>query len=153
MEKAESEIRESIEETGKIFEKFDLTPMQGRIMAFLIISDEPEKTFDELVKYFKASKSSISNSLSYLLQIKIVDYKTYASDRRRYFFVTDIFFRVYFKRLLENVNELKTQAIRIVSLRSPDHRGVNEYILKWIENANLFEQKLSETISSFDEDI
>ncbi len=77
--------RESIEETGKVFEKFGLTPMQGRIVAFFTISDPPEKTFDELVNYFKASKSSVSNSLNYLLQNKIIDYKTFASDRKTIF--------------------------------------------------------------------
>ncbi len=84
--------RDTIEEIGKVFEKFGLTPMQGRIVAFFTISDPPEKTFDELVEYFKASKSSVSNSLNYLLQNKIMDYKTFASDRKRYFFLTDAFF-------------------------------------------------------------
>ena len=68
MESNDKKIRDSIEETGKVFEKFGLTPMQGRIVAFFTISDHPEKTFDELVKFFAASKSSISNSLNYLLQ-------------------------------------------------------------------------------------
>lgn len=153
MENDDKKKRETIEETGKVFEKFGLTPMQGRIITFLIISDQPEKTFDEMVKYFNASKSSISNSLNYLLQIRMIDYKTYASDRKRYFFVNDSFFRVYFMNVLENVKELKSHALRIVSMRSPEHKEVNENILKWIENANVFEQKLNESLTSFDEDI
>jgi DNA-binding transcriptional regulator GbsR (MarR family) len=56
--------RDSIEETGKVFEKFGLTPVQGGILAFFALSDPPEKTFDDLVSYFKASKSSVSNSLN-----------------------------------------------------------------------------------------
>ena len=42
--------REITEETGKVFEKLGLTPMQGRIVAHFMVSDPPEKTFDELVK-------------------------------------------------------------------------------------------------------
>ena len=99
----EKKIRETIEETGKVFEKFGLTPMQGRIVSFFTVSEPPEKTFDELVQYFKASKSSVSNSLNYLLQNKIIDYKTFPSDRKRYFFITDSFFMEYFKKVLENV--------------------------------------------------
>ncbi|MBK7713573.1 MAG: hypothetical protein IPN67_18370 [Bacteroidales bacterium] len=140
--------RESIEETGKVFEKFGLTPMQGRIVAYFTISDPPEKTFDELVDYFKASKSSVSNSLNWLLQNKIIDYKTFASDRKRYFFLTDSFFRGYFIKVLENVTELKEYAYKTVSMRTPEYPVANEKILKWIENANRFQESLENTLDS-----
>lgn len=144
----EKRIRETIEETGKVFEKFGLTPMQGRIIAYFSVSDPPEKTFDELVKFFKASKSSVSNSLNYLLQNKIIDYKTFPSDRKRYFFITDSFFRVYFMKVLENVAELKEYAYKTVSMRSPEFPMANEKILKWIENANRFQETLQTTLES-----
>ncbi len=144
--------RDSIEETGKVFEKFGLTPMQGRIVAYFTISDPPEKTFDELVDYFKASKSSVSNSLNYLLQSRIMDYKTFASDRKRYFFLTDAFFTEYFRKVLENVSELKDYAYRTVSMRSPEYPAASEKILKWIENANRFQEALEETLQSLKSD-
>jgi DNA-binding transcriptional regulator GbsR (MarR family) len=153
MEFKDKKIRDTIEETGKVFEKFGLTPMQGRIVAYFTISDSPEKTFDELVRFFAASKSSISNSLNYLLQNKIIDYKTFASDRKRYFFITDSFFCVYFKKVLENVKELKTYAYRTVTMRSPEHPGVSEKILKWIENANVFEESLEKTMTVINDEI
>jgi len=144
----ERRIREAIEETGKVFEKFGLTPMQGRIISYFTVSDPPEKTFEELVNYFKASKSSVSNSLNFLLQNKIIDYKTFPSDRKRYFFITDSFFRVYFMKVLENVTELKEFAYRTVSMRSPEFPETNEKILKWIENANRFQETLESTLES-----
>jgi len=144
--------RELIEETGKVFEKFGLTPMQGRIVAFFTISDPPEKTFDEIVKYFKASKSSVSNSLNVLLQSKIIDYKTFSTERKRYFFLTDTFFLVYLRKVLENVKELKEHAIRTVSMRTPEHPGVSEKILTWIGNANVFQESLESTIESLRSD-
>jgi DNA-binding transcriptional regulator GbsR (MarR family) len=140
--------REAIEESGKVFEKFDLTPMQGRIVAYFTVSDPPEKTFDDLVKYFNASKSSVSNSLNYLLQNKLIDYKTFASDRKRYFYITDSFFRVYFEKILSNVAELKEYSYRTVSMRSPEFPGASEKILKWIENANLFQETIDQTLNT-----
>ena len=148
----EKSIRETIEDTGKVFEKFGLTPMQGRIIAYFTVSDPPEKTFEELVKYFKASKSSVSNSLSFLLQSKIIDYKTFPSDRKRYFFITDSFFRVYFKKVLENVAELKEYAYRTVSMRTPEYPMASEKILKWIENANRFQETLENTMESIQDE-
>jgi DNA-binding transcriptional regulator GbsR (MarR family) len=144
----ETRIRETIEETAKVFEKFGLTPMQGRIISYFMVSDPPEKTFDELVRYFKASKSSVSNSLNFLLQNRIIDYKTIPSDRKRYFYVTDSFFRVYFKKVMENVVELKEFAYRTVSMRTPQFPLASEKILKWIENANLFQETLEKTLES-----
>jgi DNA-binding transcriptional regulator GbsR (MarR family) len=146
----DKKIRETIEETGKVFEKFGLTPMQGRIISYFTLSDPPEKTFEEMVTYFKASKSSVSNSLNYLLQNKIIDYKTFPSDRKRYFFVTDSFFRVYFKRVLENVSELKEYAYRTVSMRTPKYPLASGKILKWIENANKFEESLEKTMEDIE---
>lgn len=144
----EKKLRETIEETGKVFEKFGLTPMQGRIISYFTMSDPPEKTFEELVKYFKASKSSVSNSLNFLLHNKLIDYKTFPSNRKRYFFITDSFFRVYFRRVLENVSELKEHAYRTVSMRSPEYPVPSEKILKWIENANRFQESLEDTLES-----
>jgi DNA-binding transcriptional regulator GbsR (MarR family) len=143
----EKRTRETIEETGKVFEKFGLTPMQGRIISYFTVSDPPEKTFEELVTYFKASKSSVSNSLNFLLQNKIIDYKTFPSDRKRYFFITDSFFIVYFKKVLENVTELKEFAYRTVSMRTPEYPMASEKILKWIENANRFQESLNNTVT------
>jgi DNA-binding transcriptional regulator GbsR (MarR family) len=122
--------------------------MQGRIISYFTVSDPPEKTFDELVTYFKASKSSVSNSLNFLLQNKIIDYKTFPSDRKRYFFITDSFFMVYFKKVLENVAELKEFAYRTVSMRTPEYPLASEKILKWIENANRFQETLDGAIDS-----
>jgi len=145
--------REMIEETGKVYEKSGLTPMQGRIVAYFTIIDPPEKTFDEIVRYFKASKSSVSNSLSFLLQNKIIDYKTYSTERKRYFFLTDTFFIFYLGKVLENVKELKAHAIRTVSMRTPEHPDVSVKILKWIENANVFQESLESTVQSLKQDI
>jgi DNA-binding transcriptional regulator GbsR (MarR family) len=139
--------RDTIEETGKVFEKFGLTPMQGRIVAYLTTSEPPEKTFDELVKYFQASKSSISNSLNFLLMNRIIDYKTFATDRKRYFYITDAFFRVYFDKVVENVRELREHAFKTVSMRSPHHPEASARILKWIENANHFQESLEKVLA------
>lgn len=149
----EAAIRDQIEETGKVFEKFDLTPMQGRILSYFLKSDKPEITFDELVKYFQASKSTISNSLNYMLQNRIIDYKTFSTDRKRYFFITESFFVVYFENVLNNVGELKDHVFRTVSMRSPEYPDVSEKILRWIENANAFQETIENTLRTLKDDL
>jgi len=143
-------IREHIEDTGKVFEKFGLTPMQGRILAYFANSDKPESTFSDLVIFFSASKSSISTSLNYLLSIKMIDYKTYASERKKYFFLTDAFFIIYFRQVLENVMEMKELCYKTVSYRSVDHPEVNSKILRWIQGANVFEEEISRVLTQIE---
>jgi len=138
----EKVVRELVEEKGRICEKFGFTPMQGRIIAYFTISDTTEKTFDELVKFFHGSKSSISSSLNFLLENKIIDYRIISSKRKRYFFITDSFFKVYFKKVLANVEKLKEFA-----LRASEHHGVGENILKLIADANMFQQALEKTLA------
>jgi len=150
MENVQNFNGERVEKLGKMFEKFGLTPMQGRIVAFYVISDPPEKTFEETVKYFNASKSSVSNSLNYLLSAGIVDYRTYADKRRRYFYITDEFIRIYFRDVLTSVAELREMIYKIVTVRSPDFPEATEKILRWIENSNIFEQALEKTLRETD---
>lgn len=142
----EKGLREHIEETGKIFEKFGLTPMQGRIMAYFANAARPEATFAELVDFFSASKSSISTSLNYLLSVKLIDYRTYATERKKYFFLTDSFFRIYFSQLLENIQDLKEMCYKTVSMRSSEYPEVSEKILQWIQGANVFEELINDTV-------
>ena len=147
MASQEKTTRDMVEEKGRLFENFGLTPMQGRIVAYFTISDTPEKTFDELVKYFDSSKSSISSSLNFLLEKKVIDYRTVSAKRRRYFFITDSFFRIYFEKVIENVAELKEYVFNTVSMRTPEHPEVSEKILKWIEDANLFQEAIEKAFA------
>lgn len=142
----EIELREHIEESGKVFEKFGLTPMQGRILAFLSNNKKPESTFSDLVTFFGASKSSISTSLNYLLSTKMIDYKTYASDRKKFFYLTDRFFLVYFNHVVDNVRELKEMCYKTLSVRSAEHPEISEKILKWVQGANIFEENIADVI-------
>ncbi len=147
MKKVESSrIREQIDETGRIIEKFGLSPMNGRIMALFTVTDSPELTFEEIVAFFDASKSVISNSLNYLLAHKLIDYKTYNTGRKRYFYLTDRFFVVYFTEVLSAMTELREEVYKTLSKRSPGHPEVSSRILRWIETANLFEGNISKAL-------
>ena len=55
---------------------------------------------------------------------------------------------MYFKKVIENVAELKEYAYRIVSMRTPEYPVASEKILKWIENANRFQETLENTLES-----
>jgi len=147
MKKIESsKIREQIKETGRTIEKFGLSPMNGRILALFTVTDSSELTFEEIVSFFNASKSVVSNSLNYLLAHKLIDYKTYNTGRKRYFYLTDKFFVIYFKDVLSAMSELRAEIYKTLTGRSPEHPEVNTRMLKWVETANVFEENINRAL-------
>ncbi len=67
-------------------EKLGLTPAASRVLVYLLFCDK-EGTFEEIVAYFKMSKSAVSNAINYLISIGLVDFKTQGGKRKRYFSV------------------------------------------------------------------
>src|SRR5512133_244440 len=137
-------IRGQVDETGKIFEKFGLAPMNGRILALFTVSDSAELTFDEIGSFFGASKSVISNSVSTHLNARLIDYKTYNTVRKRYFFLTDRFFIIYFNDVLAAMTELREALYKTLAGRSPGFPEVSTRMLKWLETASVFEKQIEE---------
>ncbi|HNX66734.1 MAG TPA: hypothetical protein PKH02_07615 [Bacteroidales bacterium] len=153
MKKIDSDkIREQIEETGRIFEKFGMSPMNGRILALFTVTESPELTFDEIVSFFSTSKSVVSNSLNYLLTYKLVDYKTYNTGRKRYFYLTDKFFVIYFNDLLSAMSELREEIYKTLSRCTKTNQEVNTRMLKWVENANIFEENIKHALEQINKD-
>ena len=77
---------ELIEELGMHFENlYNLPPLATRIHATLILNGEKEYSFDEIITFTNASKSSVSTSLNLLLQTDKIEYFTKQGDRKRYF--------------------------------------------------------------------
>lgn len=80
------EKKEAVESLGLHFERrTQIAPLAARIQALLILSTNEGLTFDEIVNFTEASKSSVSSNLNLLLQIKSVEYFTISGERKRYF--------------------------------------------------------------------
>jgi len=82
------QFREKIEEHGNYYEKQGFSPVASRIMIYLFLHPDGEATFDEMVQYFGVSKSAVSNALKLLSTAEIIQEKTKAGARKRYFKVT-----------------------------------------------------------------
>ncbi len=74
-----------IEKLAVIIEKTGLQPAMGKIIALLMVNDEPEMTFDEIWETLGISKSAASQAINQLLAANKLEYKTKLGDRKRYF--------------------------------------------------------------------
>ena len=91
MEKPSTTVRQKekmVERMGVFFEKYGLTPIHGRVFAYLLLAEPPHKDFYEIQEFLKASKSAISNALNKLMDAGKVEYITFSGDRKRYFKVS-----------------------------------------------------------------
>jgi len=78
-------VKELVEQIGVVVEKAGFQPAVGRVLAYLMVSDPPYKTFNEIQRYLGISKSAVSNALNGLMSREMVDYITMPGDRKRYF--------------------------------------------------------------------
>ncbi len=112
------QFRSKIETFGNYYEQKGFPPVASRIMIYLLLSPETETTFDELLDYFKVSKSAVSNALKLLSMMEIVTEKTKSGARKRYFsinlhhiFSVETALKSYreTRQILEEISDLRSK--------------------------------------------
>lgn len=101
-----AEKKEMVEFLGLHLEKrMQIAPLAARIHAMMILTPDKGTSFDEIVHFTEASKSSVSSNLNLLLQIKSVEYYTLPGDRKRYFKASKEHIVLRLKARLESIKE------------------------------------------------
>ncbi|MBK1896465.1 transcriptional regulator [Chryseobacterium paridis] len=110
-------MHKSIEVDEKIFQdavKFygtslNIPPLASKIYAYLIFDFEKVGiTFDEFVEVLSASKSSVSTSISLLLNSQLIIDHNKMDERKRYFFINDEHMKIRFEKIVQRLqDELK----------------------------------------------
>ena len=77
--------RELIERIGVLHDRIGFPPATSRVLGLLLVTREPELTFDQIRETLALSKSSTSSALNLLLQVGSIEYLTRPGDRKRYF--------------------------------------------------------------------
>jgi len=110
-------LKEKVENLGVMLEKFGRTPIEGRVFAYLLLSDPPYRTFDELVEFVSAGKSSISNAVNMFLKEGTLTYKTFSGDRKRYFMVDTKGWKKNFEDSIKNLSALNIVLEDVIKFR------------------------------------
>ncbi|WP_449398180.1 transcriptional regulator [Chryseobacterium wanjuense] len=110
-------MHKSIEIDEKIFQDavkfygtvFSLPPLASKIYAYLLFDYEKVGiTFDEFVEVLSASKSSVSTSISLLLNAELIVDHNKMDERKRYFFINDEYKKIRFEKIVQKMqDELK----------------------------------------------
>ena len=79
------EKQQFVEEFALYFEQTGYPRMDGRILAWLFISDPPHQCFNDLVDVLQASKSAISTSTRQLIRSGWIERISFPGQRRDYY--------------------------------------------------------------------
>jgi DNA-binding transcriptional regulator GbsR (MarR family) len=133
-----------IHRMGVAAETDGMSPIAGRLFAFLLVSDEP-RSLDEIADQLGVSKASVSTDARRLLERGIVDRVARAGDRRDYYELSpDFFTRIIdarvdrWRRMQLLANEVREQAAQLpeaVRLRIDAIDDVESSVIAPLERA------------------
>ncbi|MAF85002.1 MAG: MarR family transcriptional regulator [Dehalococcoidales bacterium] len=105
-----------VEEVGLFFEQSGMPRMAGRILGWLLLSDPPHQSLDELAEALMASKGSISTTTRLLIQVGLIERISLPGVRRDYFRIRPGAFQHSLKQGVERVTILRKLAERGLEL-------------------------------------
>jgi DNA-binding transcriptional regulator GbsR (MarR family) len=135
--------KELIEYIGRYSEHDGFQPVAGRIMALLMVMDQEEYTFDEIVKEMQTSKGCVSLALQNLELRGIVEYITYPGDRKRYYRIISKDVHAIIGEAEKRIKQHIDMIDQIVCLKT-DQDSQNVTLLKSISEGLKFFMKKAE---------
>ena len=121
-----------IEKLGLEYERNGMSPIEARIIALLLVSDETELTFDQIRELLSISKSATSNAINILLKVQQIEYITKPGDRKRYFT----------SRVRNWENDAKTRLMEMLK----SNEILKEVLAQRTENTPEFNKSLQEIV-------
>lgn len=137
------ETKELVEKFGVFLEKaVNFQPVSARIAGYLLISEPPYKTFDEIREYLNVSKSAVSQALNLLVSQNFLDYMTLHGDRKRYFKITANPWLNIIKKDFECMLQFKPLFQEILKQRSDKYPELNNQLKTMISFLEIFEKEI-----------
>ncbi|MDH6253674.1 DNA-binding transcriptional regulator GbsR (MarR family) [Chryseobacterium sp. H1D6B] len=130
-------MHQSIEVDEKIFQDavkfygtiFNIPPLASKIYSYLIFDFEKVGiTFDEFVEVLSASKSSVSTSISLLLNSQLIIDVNKMDERKRYFFTNDEYMKIRFEKIVQKMKDELKLLDDLNNFRKIKDEGYNEKI-------------------------
>ncbi|WP_019038538.1 GbsR/MarR family transcriptional regulator [Psychroflexus tropicus] len=108
------------------------SPLAAKIYSLLILSETKHLTFEQLLEFTEASKSSVSNQLNYLIDEGRIDFDYIKDQRKRYFKTKED----YLNKTLESHLEKIEKEISILSkvIRFKEDRDFDKTLVDIFKN-------------------
>lgn len=132
-EQHHSEEKIFVEEVGLFFEQWGLPQMGGRILGWLLVSDPPYQSTNELTEALPASKGSISTTTRLLMKMGLIERLSIPGKRRNYFRIKPGAWEKLLKESLSYLIELRLllveRGLKLLEGKPPELRKRLEEML------------------------
>jgi DNA-binding transcriptional regulator GbsR (MarR family) len=136
------EKKDFAEEVGLFFEQTGLPRIAGRVLGWLLISDPPYQTLNELMEALRASKGSISTMTRLLIQMGFIERFSLPGQRRDYFRIKPGAWYQITQRHLLQLTSFRQLAERGLGLLKDDDPQLQRRLADVREMYAFFEQEL-----------
>jgi DNA-binding transcriptional regulator GbsR (MarR family) len=146
----EDRKKDIIERYGLFMEKSEkFAPISARIFSTLLLAERKGATFDDLVNFLGASKSTISTNLQRLSNMKVVDYYTKPGDRKKYFHLSPIGFISFLEEDISKFRAEKTLVKEVIEFKKTANKIIDDPNLRFEspENNPFFDYLTSSILS------
>jgi DNA-binding transcriptional regulator GbsR (MarR family) len=117
------EMQHFVEDVGLFFEQSGLPRMAGRVLGWLLISDPPHQSMNELVDALSASKASISNTTRLLIQLGLIERVSLPGYRPDYYRIkSGAWYQILEERMkrLSNFRQLAERGLALLEAKKPE---------------------------------
>jgi DNA-binding transcriptional regulator GbsR (MarR family) len=149
----EPTVDEIIEKWGVYYKRTGHQPMMGRLMAYLMVVDPPHQTFEEITSSLRSSKSSVSNTLTLMTQLGLVDYVRFPGNRKRYFRLNPNVWNRFFDSTLKEIRGFKGLISEVMSARTDKHPAMTREIYNLVKLLDVFETELPNLLEKWKQQI
>ncbi|MBS9766007.1 MAG: hypothetical protein KGV44_00540 [Flavobacteriaceae bacterium] len=123
-----------INQSAELYKMVGYPPTAGQIMGLLYVSDQKYFTFQELIDTLKISKSAISKSLNFLLEIKEISFKIKKDNKRkRYFYISKKGTIASLQQWIDSLAVRQHLFEQLSTLRNEDNKELSELIKNQID--------------------
>jgi DNA-binding transcriptional regulator GbsR (MarR family) len=131
-----------VEETGLFFEQMGLPRMAGRVLGWLLVSDPPHQTLNQLKETLTASKGSISTMTRLLIQVGLIERVSLPGQRRDYFRIKPHVWSQLIEQRLFQVTALRRLAEQGLGLLEGERPPVKQRLEEMYDVYAFFEREL-----------
>ncbi len=151
------EREELVEELGVHLERSQqLPPLASRIFALMILCSKSGYSFEDIINFSQASKSSVSTNLNLLLKSGIAEYYTKPGDRKRYFRLSKSYIRINLEdhaaELLKRIKVLdKISAYRTQQGKTGEYHKYKKFEAVYRDYLKAHRQNIKNTITKMNQ--
>lgn len=144
MEVFEKEKQDLIVAMSELFRRlYKISPITAKILSALVIDGSKQGlSFVQLQKQLDMSKSTLSESLSALVNLNLIFYETRDGKQRKYY--RSFPFDKRFSEFLENIRYEKDFVLRVINYLGMQQFEDDMMHIKKLEKLNIFAEYLTE---------